>query len=112
MTDVLTIRDLRRTDSGHAYLLSRWPDKVELAEVVGALDQHADAISDVVRLGYDFSGSGEVIEVFGLTTGARVRVEKAILDALTQAAAVMGADTATGEAAIRASLDALPLNLP
>lgn len=112
MTDVLTLRDLRRVNSGHAYVLSRRPDKVELAEVVGALDRHAAEISDVVGLSYAFGGSGDMIEVFGLTTGARPRVEAAIYDALTEAHAAMKADVTTAEAAIRASFDALPLNLP
>jgi len=53
-----------------------------------------------------------VIEVFGLTTGARPRVENAISDALTEAHAAMRTGAATAEPAIRASLDALPLDLP
>ena len=44
--------------------------------------------------------------------GARPRVEAAIYDALTEANAAMGTGAAIAEPAIRASLDALPLDLP
>ena len=61
---------------------------------------------------YDIGAAGDVIEVDGLTTGDRINVEKVIYQALTRAAASMGADAAAAESVIRASLDALPLDLP
>ncbi len=107
MADVLTVQELRRAGDRHEYVLSRWPEKAELAQVVDALERHAEPLSDVASIDYDYSGSGDVIEVNGLTIGARPRIEAALFDALTAAA-----DDPAAEADIRTSLDALPLDVP
>jgi len=75
---------------------------------MGVLPRHQDAVAEVVEyLSWDFGDheSSRHILVGGLTTAARPRVERAIYDLLHT---VNSAD----EDAIRASLDALPMDLP
>jgi hypothetical protein len=124
--DLLIVAELRRTDAGHEYVLSRWPDKVELAAIFDVFPAHQEALAEVVDdLLYTAT---DTIQVEGLTGGARPRVERAVYDLLTAAhnarmeglATIKGGEwgqqralvDAAAEDAIRASLDRLPVDLP
>jgi hypothetical protein len=125
-SDLLTLADpgLITTPQGHAYVLSRWPDKIELAEMWDAMEPHKERMAgqtgEVLHMGDD------QIIVRGLSTGARPLIESAIFAALMAAAAAHAdasaggghwveerlADRGEAEAIIRESLDRLPVDLP
>jgi hypothetical protein len=104
----LIVVALCATDRGHDYLLSRPLTKEELAVAIDVFPRHQDSLAEVVQsLFWDFGGleSSRHILVAGLTTGGRPRVERAIYDLLC------AVDSASDDV-IRASLDALPIDLP
>lgn len=73
----------------------------------GCFPRHEEALREIVDgLSWDFSGFGtsRFIFVAGLTTGARPRLEPAMYEMLSDV-------NPAAEYEIRASLDALPLNL-
>lgn len=107
MSDFLTVRELVRNGNHHMYVLSRWPTTDELAKIVEVLERASWRMSKVGSVGYDFGGAGEAIDAYGLETGARPVIEGAIFEALMAVA-----DEPEAKMVIRASLDALPYNLP